>query len=562
MIGASTSPLVCIDLVDGSESTDGSDFSLPESRHYQIHIRSTPERLPQPDLLSILESLLPIQFTLSDGRPTAWAGELIVEDAVERKTSDHPCPSSLSVPYVEEPLAEDKLLETETQFADDPDVPFPYRGRSLRSKIAAEPRILRLSGNEKVLASTEMGPVWVVSKEVGGTHFRSGFTLPRIPFDGCLPQVLDGNRFIELLPLLHWIRETCSETAYHGPPLRACFTFDDPNLHWPRYGFVDFREIAQRASKMNYHVAFATIPLDGWFTHRATAEIFKENKSRLSLLVHGNNHTRQELAQNYPPFGREHLLKQAIQRIERIERKAGFPISRLMVPPHGACSEEMLAALGHCGFEAASISHGSLRAHNKTRAWTRSIGYLPSELVRGCPVLPRWGMSGTSINTILLAAFLRQPIILRGHHQDLKEGIELLDQLAGVINGLGSVSWPDMTGLSWMNYEWRSEGDTFRARLLGRKANVQLPAEARRLIVESPANCTWDGWQTFGAFTSGQSRKEEPSVSGLPGRSVLVEGTTRSKMPLEGNSNGVPVAALFRRCLTEGRDRFVDPLWR
>src|ERR1019366_8149913 len=111
---------------------------------------------------------------------------------------------------------------------------------------------------------------------------------------------------------------------------------------------------------------------------------------------------------------------QAIHRIERLERAAGCEISRVMAAPHGACSDAMLQEMPGCGFESAAISHGSLRAHNKGKPWARSLGYLPSEIIQGCPVLPRWGMTGNTYNTILLAAYLGQPMILRGHHADLR----------------------------------------------------------------------------------------------------------------------------------------------
>src|SRR5208283_5127567 len=117
------------------------------------------------------------------------------------------------------------------------------------------------------------------------------------------------RRFLEMLPLLQWLREICAGASPVGPPLRACFIFDDPNLHWPRYGFVDYRQLAAQAEKENYHVSFATIPVDAWFTHSGTAGIFREHRSRLSLLIHGNNHTKRELARPYTEPERFFLLK-------------------------------------------------------------------------------------------------------------------------------------------------------------------------------------------------------------------------------------------------------------
>ena len=177
------------------------------------------------------------------------------------------------------------------------------------------------SGNEVVLASNERGPVWVAAEQNGVRHFRSGFALPEVSEGGSFKDIFNGECFLELLPLVHWLRQLSSSAAYQNPPLRACFMFDDPNLHWPRYGFVDFRQIATHAEKENYHVSFATLPLDTWFTHKAAAEVFARNANRLSLLVHGNNHTYCELAQDYSPAERVALLHQAIHRIAGFESR-------------------------------------------------------------------------------------------------------------------------------------------------------------------------------------------------------------------------------------------------
>src|SRR5690348_10932331 len=87
------------------------------------------------------------------------------------------------------------------------------------------------------------------------------------------------------------------------------------NLAWQRYGYVDFKQIAANAAEENYHVSFATIPLDSWFTHMRTAELFRTSSKYLSLAIHGNNHTRKELARNYTKPERLCLLNQAIRRI-------------------------------------------------------------------------------------------------------------------------------------------------------------------------------------------------------------------------------------------------------
>jgi hypothetical protein len=113
------------------------------------------------------------------------------------------------------------------------------------------------------------------------------------------------------------------------------------------------------------------------------------------------------------------------------------------------------------------------------------------------PVMPRRDYAGNSTNAVLLAAFLRQRLILRGHHQDLKNGIELLDQHARLINSLGA-SWANLGDLSRSNFCWHLAGTTFTVQALGNKLTVQLPEAATNLIIESPREDSRSAWKISG----------------------------------------------------------------
>jgi hypothetical protein len=527
------------------------------SDRYFIHTPAEPQSQGLTTLLSILEGLMPVKFSVSQEDRLEVAGEILTAHVKGPARRSGIGVSSLRLPKATNASREGELVEIVVRFSDDPGVPFPFRGRSLRTKVAFQPNTLSLGPDERLLATCDAGPVWALSEGEGVKHFRSAFALPALLTDSCLRDVLNGDRFLEILPLLHWLREICGGALVDSPALKACFIFDDPNLHWPRYGFVDYRELAARAERENYHVSFATIPLDSWFTHRETANIFRKNQARLSLLVHGNNHTLKELARAYTQPERIFLLKQAIQRIERLERQSGIPVSRIMVPPHGACSDDMLAELPICGFEAACISHGSLRKHNKSRGWTKNLGFLPFELVRGCPVFPRWGVTGDAKSRILLAAYLNQAIILNGHHQDLKDGPELLDELAQFVNGLGSVEWLNMTDMARSNDQWRTQADLCRHKNLGRKVTWSVTAGGVKLQADTTVRSS-----------------EVPQVAGVNGSMfnpsfgevVALEAATgaalkvASKQSAGIKTHAIPGAPLsfIRRLLTEGRDRLLS----
>ena len=110
-------------------------------------------------------------------------------------------------------------------------------------------------------------------------------------------------------------------------------------------------------------------------------------------------------------------------------------------------------------------------------------------------MLPRWGFTGSARNTVLLAAFLRQPIILMGHHKDVRNGLELLDDLARFINSLGPVLWSNMTELSRANYLWRMDQCILRLMPFGRKLKVDCPKGVNSLSVEGPLAETIPDWQ-------------------------------------------------------------------
>lgn len=531
------------------------------SSNHQVNIHAELNGFAGAEVLSILASLVPLQLNFSPPREAGVANELLMDNTANlAMTNTAGCSSRLRLPVRSVAKGEVRLVEMPVRFEDNPDVPFPFRGLSISTKVPVGVKPLVPAGNEKILASTEHGPLWLVAAEDGVRHYRSAFALPVIPEADSLISVLNGERFLELLPLLCWIQGICAGSWYERPPLRASFIIDDPNLHWPRYGFVNYSQIAAQAAKENYHVTFATIPLDTWFTHRATAELFRRQAGRISLCVHGNNHTKKELAQVYPQSTRVALLRQAICRIERFEFRTGLKVARVMVPPHGACVQEILEAIPHCGFEAACISHGSLRAHNKTRPWTKNLGWLPAELIQGCPVLPRWSFAGNATNTILLAAFLHQPIILRGHHQDFKGGIELLGELAGVINSLGNVTWSGLTNLSRANYRWRMDGVTCRLEPLGRKITFPIPNQTARLIIENRGNGYGVDWQIAGGNGAKLTARtgEEISLSEQFGRTVSVELGGMTEKAVEDAARRPVTAAFIRRLLTEGRDRLLS----
>ena len=423
---------------------------------------------------------------------------------------------------------------------------------------------LPATGKGEVLATAGGSLVWTTFHQRGyGTEFAME-ALPQLQPHELLFDQLQSSQWTGLLPLISFLRRITQDQDWVSPPLRACFMFDDPNLHWPTYGFLDYAVLARHAKRYNYHVAIATIPLDAWFVHSGVARLFRENTSHLSLLVHGNNHTRRELGRSYGDETREGLIAQSLKRVARLERVSNLRVSRVMAAPHSACSADAAAQLLRQGFEAVCVSHELLRRSNPTTEWSSLFGLELAEFLSdGLPVIPRSPLSKKGTTPIVMAALTGQAIIPFGHHQDLADELSLLAETSENINRMGTdVQWCNLTRIARTNYKHRVSGTTLQLKMYSRYIEVQLPAEIETVEVHRP----WYRPEQAGELLQVRINEEpwtQTDGGTIPfpqqdGRARLLE--IRSVAPesvdyREIESQPLQPWAIMRRLLTEARDR-------
>jgi hypothetical protein len=446
------------------------------------------------------------------------------------------------------------------EFSGNDALPPVLTGRSIRSDESAGLKALpQQLGDMTVLASKDGAPLWAI-REFQGRHHYVSLPLPELSEREPLFRYFNGKQFIRLLPLIVFLRSLTEDRRWKQPPLQACLMFDDPNLHWRTYGFLDFAEIAAHAQIQNYHVCFATIPQDAWFVHKPTASLFQQYHMQLSLLIHGNDHLTRELAR---PWSKRQLsgnLRQALRRIREFERRSGIEVSRVMAPPHGACSESTLEEMALLGFEAACISKGSLKRHNSQATWLRTLGMRPSDIIGGLPVFPRFSFSGSCKNNILIAALLNQPIIAVGHHYDVAEGLQLLADLSGFVNSLGNVQWADMRRICRSHYARRFEGDILRVKMFTKRIEICVPEGIDKILADLPwlngQEFTSLAWRPLSQGSQWISQRPDEPIRAISGQKIeIVTG-----LPALPFRDAKPVWdrrlwPLVRRQLTEARDR-------
>ncbi len=445
----------------------------------------------------------------------------------------------------------------------------PELDRRLRGARLPDPRLgsalssgARLPAErDAVLGSCGGEPTWIRA----GSREAALLAPAELGADEALRERLCDGRSAALLPLVHFLAGLTAATRWRPPPTRASILFDDPNLHWPSYGFVRLGALGLHAREHGYHAALATVPLDSWFAHPAAVRALRQSRGAISLLVHGNDHFGDELGQLRTRAEAVALAAQALRRVEAFGRRTGVPVDKVMVPPHEECSAVTPAALRRCGFEAITMTRPFPWLAPPPRSWlARPVGsgplagWRPVDVADGLPVLLRHPFAVRSRAELALRAFLGQPLILYGHQADLHEGLGILEDAVADVGRLGPTRWCSLGAIAAGSYETRREGSRLAVRPLTRRVEVEIPPGIEQLSI-APAPAI----PTAAAIVDGRSHSPEAPVDVAPGTTVTVE--LRAGDELDPASVPAPrrqSLAVPRRVLSEGRDRLAPLLAR
>jgi hypothetical protein len=520
---------------------------------------SIPQRL-----LEAISTLLPVQFIVFDELDSASCDEVLLFGVSRQRAMEVSLSGVRCMAFVGGHSVTTSSPLTEVTFSSAPCLAGYFRGRKLSDNSIDRISCLKAEAGDEVVARKGDDILWIHRKEGAAGVDLVAMQPPDLAGKEYLYNHFQKDDWARLLPILHFLREV---SGWEQPPVRACFMFDDPNLHWKSYGYIKYRELAQHAREHNYHASLATVPMDGWYVHPETAALFRENRNHLSLLIHGNDHTYFELTRVRTDVGRQVLAAQALRRIKRLERLSGLEVPRVMAAPHGACNHDMATVLLRTGFEAACISRSSLMVRNPNTVWPVTVGMNPSEFLGdGLPVVPRFNIRW-DFTCALFAAFLGQPVILVGHHGDLADGLDLLEELSGLINSIGEVRWTDMKSITQTNFCTLSEDDLLHVKMYSRKICLRVPEGCTQVCLHRP----WLNGNTGEGLHVRRGGSVVATINSYQGEPVSVrqgeEIEIASIYPDMIDVGKVPVSrsslwAIARRQLSEGRDRLRPALFR
>jgi hypothetical protein len=270
------------------------------------------------------------------------------------------------------------------------------------------------------------------------------------------PGVCPLDWFSRLMPALMFLRYAFGDRCWQAAKKLACFIVDDPLLH-DRHGFLEYDTLLAAMEQADFATNLAFIPWNYRRSHPRVAELFRTHPRRLSLSIHGCDHTKGEFGDTAAaPL----LSKARTSRARMAKHRAvtGVPCDNVMVFPHGVFSTAALRATKQAGFLAAVNSTpfpvddppAKLRMRDLLSPAVTRHSSLPL-FIRHYPTRPA---------EFALDLFLGKPALMVEHHDYFRDGYQRLEAFAAQINHLNdTIYWCGLEEIARNSYLWRTDAD-------------------------------------------------------------------------------------------------------
>lgn len=253
--------------------------------------------------------------------------------------------------------------------------------------------------------------------------------------------------FCEAVPLIFFLKWTFRDAAWSRGEISACLIVDDPPLK-RRYGFLDFREALDLMDRHNFTTTIAFIPWNWRRTDPSTVSLFQSRPERLSLAVHGCDHTGGEFADRSPAV-LNRMIGTSKQRMEYFRRRTSITADCVMIFPQGKFSPETGRALKLNEFAAAvntevAPAHAAVNETKIADLWNVAIMRYGT-----FPIFTRRYLHH-GIENFAFDALLGKPCLIAAHHDVFRNHAH---DLVDLITRLNSLKW---------NLVWRPLGEVIR----------------------------------------------------------------------------------------------------
>jgi hypothetical protein len=258
-----------------------------------------------------------------------------------------------------------------------------------------------------------------------------------------------GTYFSRLLPAAMFLRAAFNGLCWHGKYRFANFIIDDPPLK-RSYGYLNYRNLLTQMDRCQFASTIAFIPWNYRRTDNCVAQLFRERTERLSLCVHGCDHTTAEFSSTDLAILNS-KVQLASARMNNLERENGLSYSKTMVFPQGRFSAGALTALKANNYLAAVNSSPSPAYPGPNGSLT--VGdFLTPAVVRhgGFPVFVRRYPAG--LEQFAFDLFFGKPLLTVEHHAYFKDGGARLAEFITRINSFKTLQWTGLDEIMKKSY--------------------------------------------------------------------------------------------------------------
>lgn len=225
------------------------------------------------------------------------------------------------------------------------------------------------------------------------------------------------KHFAGLIPFVMFIKWALKERCWHLPTYCASIIIDDPLLR-PRYGFIDFAVFLSWIQKNDLGATFAFIPWNYGRSDPVIATMFSMNPERLSICVHGCDHTSGEFSTS-DTARLDAIVKTAMTRMIRHKKSHTLPFDKVMVFPQGKFSNEAPEILRRNGYIGA-VNTTVFSTNYDGRLTVRNLLEVAVSYPSGVPVYRR--RKPIELFDFACDLLFEKPLFIIQHHQDFERG--------------------------------------------------------------------------------------------------------------------------------------------
>jgi hypothetical protein len=257
--------------------------------------------------------------------------------------------------------------------------------------------------------------------------------------------------FSRFLPVAMALRHVFGEASWKPSDGHACVIVDDPLLRRD-YGFLNYHALLRMMEECNFHTTVGFIPYNCRRSSPEIARIFRENSTRFSLCVHGNDHTGAEFA-TIDKALLHSMLRTADHRMRVHGEKTGIPCERVMVFPQGKFSAEAMSVLQSLSFDCA-VNTGPYTRQPTSPLTIGEIAQPALLRYSGFPLFLRSRSAAITHQDIAFNLFFGKPVFLVEHHDAFRDPKTLLQAVSRINSVAPKISWTNV-GEATANSHWR-----------------------------------------------------------------------------------------------------------